>query len=294
LGFMEMKDAFLAESKQDFLEHQSIFFTVWQTLAVLYILIAVLERRKLDIFLGMLYCIVDLYSGFRGVTVFSLISVLLMFGYKNMLGRMIFMKIVLALTIVFVALVGYKQLIGFIRINDIAAGLENFVDFDSYYTSFLLSESFTQQAIFNSVIAKHFTVPADHVFSFLRILFPGVSNFLFGKPIGFNDYFQPVLFRDVPWGMASNFWAEQYALFGEIWLGMVTILFFGVVHWINRKLMSYAYGHSNKKLCFMIFLVVPTVFLIHRNDFEFSLYLLRNSIFVLLFVMIFSERRIRI
>jgi len=293
IGFFSMKDVFFTENKQDFLDGQSLFFSIWQSISLLYVLLAVWLRRKLDILIGALYCVLDLYIGFRGVAVFSLLSIFLLYAYKNQRDKFLFMKIVSYGALAYIVLAIYKSMIWFVKANDIDAGLENFGDSESIYGMLLLSESFTQQAIFNAILVNNFTVPAEHVFSFLRVFLPGFGELVFDKQAGFNSYFQPVLFSHIPWGMANNFWAEQYALFGAVWLGVVTVCFFLIIRWANRKMLKYAVSNSDR-LCFAVFLAVPAIFFIHRNSFEFELYIVRNSIFVLLFIALLSKIRVKI
>jgi hypothetical protein len=112
----------------------------------------------------------------------------------------------------------------------------------------------------------------------LRALLPGMHQSIFGDPVSFNSIFQPALFPSVPWGMASNAWAEYYACGGWMALLALIFLFFIIIRASNQLLWRDS-KHSSIVTTIVLSCMIPFVFFIHRSDLAFQFVYFRDSLF---------------
>jgi hypothetical protein len=171
-------------------------------------------------------------------------------------------------------------------------GIADYItDPDALTYSLYQNEAFSQQHIFNKVLETDFSVPPDYALNIARWFFPGIANTLFGKNLSFNDYFQPTFYPEVPWGMASNIWAEQYSAGGIIWLYIFVVLFAIGLTLINNVATRFVQTGQTDRLVLLVAMVAPTLLYMHRNDLLYELVLVRNKALLLLAVGLLSCMR---
>ncbi|MDK9704693.1 MAG: hypothetical protein OEL20_16310 [Sulfuritalea sp.] len=279
-SYVVMGDLFFESEKQVFLDNQTRLYTMWQQCACLYCFLSFVGKKWRDLFIGLLFAGVDLYIGFRGVVVFGILCIFLFYGLRANKSRQFIFGFLLLAVFGLVLSAIYKAVFVFVKTGDSDTALDRLLDIDGFLESVYLSESFITQKIFNVVVQVDFSIPITHVFETLRVFLPWLHIRIFGPPLGFNDYFQNELFPNIPWGMASNIWAEQFALLGWGGLFFMVIVFFVGVFFLNRKILMV---FSQNRLIFsllLVFLTAPAVMFMHRNDLAFELVLIRDNVFI--------------
>ena len=265
------------EDKQDLLDSASMAYPIFQNAAFAYLVIAVMRKSRFDCMLGALYCCVDLVLSFRSVTAFAffaLMTVYLMRRRVKSIGVGWLVPLIIAAAFLFGSV--YKSMVVRYVVDGVPGVEAYFQDPTALGQSFAQNEAFQQQHIFNKVMETDFAVPRGYVWNMARLFFPGLANALFGRDLSFNDYFQPALYPEVPWGMASNIWAEQYSTGGPIWLYAFLVMFFVVLFALNSlALRLIAEGNSDKFLIVVV-MTVPVLLFMHRNDLLYQLVLVRN------------------
>jgi len=147
---------------------------------------------------------------------------------------------------------------------DLIISLAN--DSDYLLTAFTNAEPFETQSILNKVIQTNFEVPLDHLDQFLAF-FLFESSYFDIEIRSFNSYFQSVLFPGVRFGMASNIWAQFYALGGWVGLLLFVIIFNFVIIVLNNLVI-------NKTRIFSVVFILAGIywsFYMQRNDLAYIL-----------------------
>ena len=274
-----MGEHLIASDKKVLLENFTVFYALYQSIALIYIFSSFVCNRKVDFFFGLVYVVIDMIIGFRAVAAFSLISI----GAYSLFTKPSRRKTILfALLIFFAYVIGsiYKILVMSYRLGGPTAELVGLLNVDGLLDALVFTESFTTQEVFKEIIINNFSLPLDYPLEIFRLFLPGVNNFIMGKGLGFNDYYQAVLYPYIPWGMGSNIWAEEYAMWG--WYGpagLVAILFI-FLYFINSKSQRWAISGQILKLSLTIILIGPAYFYMHRNDFLYQLGITRNTFFM--------------
>jgi len=276
-SYVVMGDLFFEADKQVFLDNQTRLYSMWQQFACLYCFLSFVGRKWGDLLIGLLFASVDLYIGFRGVVVFGMLCIFLFYGLRANKSRKFMFGFLLMAVFGLVLSAIYKAIIVFVKIGDDDTALDRLLDIDGFLESVYVSESFITQQIFNTVIQVDFSIPLSHIFETLRVFLPSLHVHIFGAPTGFNDYFQNELFPNIPWGMASNIWAEQFALLGWGGLFLTVIVFFVVIFILNRKILVVFSQNRLIFSLFLVFLAAPAIIFMHRNDLAFQLVLIRDN-----------------
>ena len=156
------------------------------------------------------------------------------------------------------------------------SGLLTLLDLNTITEALLITESFTTQDVYRQTIASNLTLPVNYAFEVLRIFLPVAGNYLWGKGLGFNDYYQSTLYPHIPWGLGSNVWAEQYAVWG--WSGptILVLILFSLLYVLNTYAVKWISTGKIYKAGLVVFAVAPFYFYIHRNDLLFQLGMTRN------------------
>jgi hypothetical protein len=151
---------------------------------------------------------------------------------------------------------------------------------DFYMKAFLLqSEAFVIQAMLNEVVRQDFKTSSSYL----------VGQILTGLPLGysvfgidsskvktFNDIAQPALFPRVPFGMASNPWAQAYAAGGQ---GMVAL--FAVGYALVVGLISLLFSRSTGALKAALAVTGAWIaFYFQRNDLYIEAILIKHVVYI--------------
>ena len=265
------------EDKQDLLDNASLAYPLFENAAYFYLVLAIIRGSKLDRFLSVIFCCVDLVIGFRATAAFSFLTVLAAMVMRRP-KKSLLVNFMVPCIIIGAFLFGsvYKSVIVRYVADGPSAITDYLTDPKALEDSLFQNEAFSQQHIFNKVIQTEFSVPPDYTINLARLFFPGVANAIFGKSLSFNDYFQPALYPEVPWGMASNIWAEQYSIGGPFWLYGFLLLFVAVLIFANRLALRLLAAGKIDKFLIVIGIAVPVLLYMHRNDLLYELVLVRN------------------
>lgn len=283
-----MGEHLIASDKKVLLENFTVFYALYQSIALIYIFSSFISNRRVDLLFALIYVAIDMIIGFRAVAAFSLISLGAYSLYINPSRKK---TILFAFLIFFAYIFGsiYKMLVMSYRLGGPTAELVGLLNVDGFLDALVFTESFTTQEVFREIIIKNFTLPLEYPLEIFRFFLPGVNNIVLGKGWGFNDYYQAVLYPHIPWGMGSNIWAEEYAMWG--WygpVGFVAILFI-FLYFINTKSRHWVISGEILKLSLSISLVGPAYFYMHRNDFLYQLGITRNTFFMWLFAFFIAK-----
>ncbi len=157
---------------------------------------------------------------------------------------------------------------------------QNLSQSDFYMRAFLLqSEPFIIQAVLNEVVRRDFKTGSSYL----------VGQILTGLPLGysvfgidsstvrsFNDLFQPVLFAQIPAGMANNPWAQAYAAGGQF---MVAV--FAAGYALVVGLMSLLFNRSTGALKAALAVTGSWIaFYFHRNDLYIEAILIKHVVYI--------------
>jgi hypothetical protein len=158
--------------------------------------------------------------------------------------------------------------------------VQNLSHSDFYVKAFLLqSEAFVIQATLNEVIRQDFKTSSGYLVSQVLTGLP-LGNIVFGIDSSnvrtFNEMVQPVLFPHVPFGMASNPWAQAYAAGGQ---GLVAIFALGYAFVVG--LISLLFSRSTGALKAALAVTGAWIaFYFHRNDLYIEAILVKHVVYV--------------
>jgi hypothetical protein len=157
----------------------------------------------------------------------------------------------------------------------------------TYTDSILNSEPFVIQAILNETIAQQFRTPADYLGKQVLSAIPGGAT-IFGLSLGdvplFSDLFKHKLFGDIPFGMASNPWAQAYAAGGYMLIAIFAAIYAGSV-----GALGYVFKASKGSLRALTLVIsVWIAFYFHRNDVMTELGILKQTVYIAIAAVVLS------
>ena len=283
LAWGTMGQALFAADKKVVLDNFSIFYALFETASLIYFFTSFICKRKFHILASILLIVFDLFIGFRAVGAFALI---LAFTYSLFLKPSTKNALVFGFMLIagYAVASFYKIITLALKYGEAAGSFLTLIDADTIVESLLVTESFTTQEVFAKTISSNLALPIEYPLEIVRIFLPGVNNMLLGKGLGFNDYYQDRLFPHIPWGMGSNVWAEQYAIWG--WFGPVILvcILFSLLYYLNKKIFQWYLNGQIHLIAITLFAVIPSYFYIHRNDFLFQLNVSRNFLVIWIFI----------
>lgn len=252
---------------------------LFYTAATIGLSLAFNERRYLLALVFVALLGFDLFIGFRSAIAISIISVMVVLLSTQGRQRLIAAnwKLISAMLLFGIFLLGYKMIAFAVK-----AGMWDLVwrqlqDPNTYIFMLTHSEPFLVQQTLNEVVLNRFETNADHIFSSLYqfVLF---APELGAEEVGFNSLFQPALFPDVEYGLASNIWAQMWSAGG--WpLLMFFILIFNIVLAIGNATLS---ARSNVIRAGMAPVFCYWAFYIHRNELGYALNLEKRLLLLLI------------
>lgn len=240
--------------------------------------------RRSGIALAFALCAFDLAMGFRGATAFVLLVGITWLGYKwrgTPRGRTYRLALPFLFILLYLGSATISGISAAIRRSALGMDSGDLGTVEWLGSQVQYTEAFSQQAIFDRAINADIVLPWSYFMDLFRVFVPKVHEF-FGSPNDFNAVFQPLLFPEIPWGMASNIWAEQFCIGGEIWLTAFTLFVFATIGTANRYILSsLAKGHYAGAALLTIF-AVPAISYMHRNGLVYQSKLVRDSALIAL------------
>lgn len=222
----------------------------------------------------------NLYIGFRSPLAIALISVfVLAISRKGAPVRLIsYWRLGLVVVFFGFFLFVVKHVIYAVKAGNYGVVVESLKNVQFIFYAFIKSEPFVVQSILNSVVVNDFETGLDHIiYSFFQF-------FLFSRDLGldmvsFNSYFQPALFADVEYGMASNIWAQMWSAGGWGLLVLFLLFFLFVIVLFNKTLESrslFVRAGFAPLACYWCFYI-------HRNDLGYAFNLEKRLLIILFF-----------
>lgn len=271
--------ALYVPDKAAVMEHLGRWHILFYVSATLGLPIAFAQKKTaLSIFFFFLL-LFDLYIGFRSAFAVSLLSVFVLVLSRKGPIRLIpgEMKAATAIVAVGALFFLYKTIGYSVKSGNWSSVVALVTTAETYVLMFKHSEPFVTQAILNQVIISDFRTSATYLLEALGQL----SLFLpdMGLTLSsFNDLFQPQLFPDVEYGMASNIWAQMWSAGG--WLLLLTFLVpFNCVLALGN---SFIRSKSATIRAASAPIFMYWAFYLHRNDLGYILNIEKRMILVLL------------
>ena len=277
LMFITMGNQLFVTDKVILMSNLNRFYLVWSVSTSLLIITAFIERKIKIVCFGFIFLAFDIYLGFRSNFAITVISIFTIYMNQKKFHRLIignFRLFVLG-GIAAVFFFVYKQIHAVIKLGRWDIVTERLVDLNFYFNSIIHSEPFVIQSTLNEVINQNFTVSPSYLMNILY-LFIFFAPQLGANIKDFNDYFQPTLFPNVDFGMASNIWAEMYSING--WSTLILfIIFFNIVIFLANKFLLIE-NSSIKSVVTLI--MIYWVFYIHRNSILYEINLSKRILFI--------------
>ena len=280
-----------ASSKQDLLDNAPSTLPFFQGGIVLFGSTALILGRRRGIALAFALCAFDLAMGFRGATAFVLLVGITWLGYKwrgTPRGRSYRLALPFLFILLYLGSATISGIAAAIRQSALGMGFGDLGTAEWLGPQIQYTEAFSRQAIFDRVINADIVLPWSYFTDLFRVLVPKVHE-VFGSPNDFNAVFQPLLFPEIPWGMASNIWAEQFCIGGEIWLTAFTLFVFATIGIANRYILSSLSKGHYAGAALLTILAVPAIFYMHRNGLVYQSKLVRDSALIALICFILGS-----
>ncbi len=162
-----------------------------------------------------------------------------------------------------------------------------FLTSETYSNSILNSEPFVVQSILNETVKEQFSTGSSYLLDQILTVTPGRTTIFhmdLGKVPLFSELFKDKLFPDVPFGMASNPWAQAYAAGGYT---MVTV--FAIGYAVAVGFLGYLFMISKGALrATFLVLAMWVAFYFHRNDLMTELGILRQTLYIAILALLVS------
>lgn len=222
----------------------------------------------------------DLYIGFRSAVAVAVLSGLTVYLNSQPRGRLAFRHWKLGLLVIAfgIFLFGYKYVAFAVKAGSWELLTDQLTSPDTYVYMFTRSEPFVVQQVLNEVVTHGFKTDWHMLLSSVAYQFMLFGPELGAKAVNFNDLFQPILFPEVEYGMASNIWAQMWSAGGWPLLILFLLLYNAFLALGNRSLAA----RSIVLRAGLAPIFVYWAFYIHRNDLGYALSLEKRSLLVLL------------
>lgn len=281
LLFLSMGKAFFIPIKQERAQFTPVWYHFCSILTVSSFIFFVLFRqsaKKRCLLLPSLFLVNDLCWGYRSTFLLGLLSVACAHFTHSSPCTSWKKKLILYCTAVIVVLsaMAYKPVFFSISVGN---GLSS-IDAMTFTRDAIQGiEGFAITGTLNEIIKSGISTNAEYILISLYKYFPFFENLSGIHRMTFNDIFQPKLFPEVNWGLASTTFGELFASFG--WAGIFFHLLF-ILYILSIPIPQHPYF----KLLY--FFIMPyVVFYFHRNDFLFFLGTMRLFIIASAAVCIF-------
>lgn len=272
-----------SEDKSEVLAGLGRWYILFYTAATLGLPIATFSRRYVvaAVFLAML--LFDLFIGFRSALSIAVLATLTLLLHRRGPRRLIVAnwKVYLAGAAFGFAMFGYKEIAFAVKAgmwDQVVAALSMP---ESYLWAITHSEPFLVQQTLNEVVTHRFETSPAHIYSaiYQLILFAPEMG---AQGVSFNSVFQPVLFPEIDYGIASSIWAQMWSAGG--WpLLVVFLIFFNLVLAAGNATLRI---HSIGVRTGLAPVFAYWAFYIHRNDLAYALALEKRHLLMLLVVVL--------
>lgn len=270
----KIKLGFIRKDKHYLVQHLSVFYSIASCATVLFILAYFYKKRRESIlFIGpsVLFLMVDLIMGYRTTTFLMLCSLGLLFSHRHLPMLNITKRLLLSV-VGFVFLLSafvYKPIYYSVK----EGGLDN-IKFTSD-TAFVGSEPFVIMGVFSHLLDSNYSVPFDRSAYELFQYIP-LARTVFGiERLSLNPAIQKQFFYNTEWGLASTGFGSLFISSG--WVGVFFYLFFVFVFCFLVTRLKTFYGSLT------YFFIAPYfLFYFHRNDWHFSIGVLKLSLIALI------------
>lgn len=269
----------LSPDKATMMPELNRWHLVWVVGAALTMVCAYAERRRLLFWGGALLIAVDVFIGFRSNFAMAMLGVMVLWlgaaGAQRLLRHSL-PQLLIGLGLGAVVFI-YKFLYVAVKLGNVTGIVERVTDSEFYLSAITYSEPFSTQAILDAVVRSDLQVGMSHFASLLyRLVF--FAPALGAESVAFNDLFQPVLFPQAKFGMASNIWAEMLSSGGWPLLSGFLVLFVVVL-----GLGSWLLGAGDPHLRGYVALAGSYwAFYVHRNDLVYQIDLERRVLAIFL------------
>jgi len=256
----------LSEDKADVLGARNRWYVLFSVVVPLYGLIAAFQKNNFHFIVSVISVLFLTFIGFRTpLMIFVLSGGLIYFSSLNRpIYKVINLKSFFASTFLIMFLFVYKKIYVQVKLGNWDVVKERLTSSELYIAAITESEPFVTQDILNSTLRYAGNIEFDFISGFLS------SFMLFGDEIlntsnGFMKFVNSTLYSHIDYGVASNIWAQMYALGG--WTG---IIIFSIV--FNSVIALFVIGMKTRFLTVKVLyanLGVLWVFALHRNDFSY-------------------------
>jgi len=258
----------LLANKQEMMSHLTKFHILMTMASIIGGVFCFISHRRIPFFFFFFVLLFDVFIGFRSSIAIFFLSIATIWLFDK--GRQPLIKTFLrhwkqglVVIICVLSFFMYKQIYSAVKLHDINRIVDKLSNTETYTQAFLAGEPFTTQAILNEIIKIDFQVDANYLVGNIYQVIPFSNRFL-GETMSFNAKFQPYLFSEISYGMASNWWAEWYSLYG--WIG----IFFAVLIYVSGIiLLSYYFIKYRFKPIILVLIIIFGsfwCFYIHRNE----------------------------
>ncbi|MBL8848589.1 MAG: hypothetical protein JNG89_02855 [Planctomycetaceae bacterium] len=280
-------DIYFSSDKGDVLGGMSRWFRLYCLASAMAAVLAFAHRqwRSLMVACGLL--LFNVYIGFRATCAVTMLAIFLVHFHQQGPRRLVRdnrrAAVIAGAAAVFFFV--YKTISKAIKLGEFEVVHERLVDPQFYLASVLDSEPFVTQSILNEVLRTGFETDGRYILTGIVAQFTFFGNELGIDVTSFNDLFQPVLFREVEFGLAGNVWAEMLAAGGWPLLcgflaGFVLVLR-ALSGWLSAS-------HVSTQACVALS-AAYMAFYLHRTDVGFQITLQKRLLAVWFGVVLVSE-----
>lgn len=256
---------------------------IFQIAGIAGFIIAIMNKWWVFVSIFSGFMALDVYAGNREMPAISLLVYLVVANQDWWRRINTKLRVLLAGFGVFFVLVFYKGIYQAIRSGNLDLAGDRLTDPQYYTQSLARMEPFTTQLILEKIVSSGYSVDAN----FLK---PLLHNFLVFSPelgaesVRFQDGFKQSFYPWLSWGMASNIWAEGYALGGIVG---VIILILGFC-WLLKKYASWIRATQGVGRGFLAISAVYLFFFIHRTGIVFEATLQKRIIMLAILIWVLA------
>ncbi len=226
----------LNPNKGELMLELGLFMNLFIYSSLFSFVISFLNGQKKILFIAILLQLFIMLIGFRFPLVISLACIVLAKVSSLKRIRLIKYKKSIFFSVLFLVLIlVFKQFIYAIKQGDFELIISLLNNQDYLMDALIYAEPFETQSILNEVIKTNFEVPLSHLDQFLAF-FIFESTTLGIDISSFNSYFQHRLFPGVRSGMASNIWAQFFAIGSYYGVALFVIFYNLIVIFLNNLL----------------------------------------------------------
>ena len=269
--------AFFIVDKPEMMDYLGRGRIIWATASMVGITASFLRKKKLLFLFFLSFLVFDLYIGFRSSAAIAGISIFLAHLWQIKKTRLIKnYKMILLGALCALFFFAYKGIYWAVKAGEWDIVVDRLTSINYFFSTILNSEPFVIQSNLNEILASNFRVGFSH-FANLKNQLIILSPELGAEIVSFNDIFQPKLFPDITFGMASNIWAEMWSVGGFGFLLLFLLFFIFVI-----IILCYLFRKIKNPELRSIILVLGSywVFYIHRNSLDYQINLEKRVLFI--------------